>query len=389
MTKPKSRALIMIVCAVLLAAAAIFLTKSWIQNQVQPGSGVENTSQIETTKVVVASTRLTNGNKLQKVHLSVVDWPVSIVPEDSFATIEEILGNDDQTEERIVLRSIEVNEPILKSRITGFGGRASLSALIAPGMRASTIRVNDVNGVGGFVLPGDHVDVMFTRNSDIGNASGSNNRKKNLQTDVLLQNMKVLAIDQDSNEARDKPSVSKSITLEVTPTQAQKLTLAMQMGKLSLALRNVNTVDAEAVRSIRARDLGFTEANVAPTPKVDKAPEVAEAPKVTKPTHAHSNNIVVKRITPDVVTTVKKAHVVNIVRGIKKTEYEVTQEKPSFSDPALSKPLNLLPTTLRIVAPTKPSLEPMSLEPMSLVPSLEPMSLVSCSGDFDSSENCM
>jgi len=368
MAKPKSRAVIMITCAVLLAGGSIFLTKSWIQNQIQVVSSVENATQIETTKVVVASSRLHNGNKLQKVHLNVVNWPSNLVPEGSFSTIAEILGNDGENfKDRIVLRSIEINEPILKSRITGFGGRASLSALIAPGMRASTIRVNDVNGVAGFVLPGDHVDVMFTRKADATSASRSNRKSDNLQTDIFLQNMKVLAIDQDSNENRDKPSVSKSITLEVTPVQAQKLILAMQMGKLSLSLRNVNTVDAEEVRTIKARDLGFSEANIAPTPKV------VETPKA-KPTV----ETVVTRITPEVVTTRKKGHMVNIVRGLRSTEYEVMKQKPTFSAPAFSKPLNL-------ISP----LAPMPLTIVTLTKPLKEASLGACDGDIDSNQDCM
>lgn len=347
MAKSKSRAAIMIACAVLLAGASIYLTQEWIQNQTQIASGAENKPQIETTKVVVASSRLHNGNKLQKVHLRVVDMPVNFVPEGSFRTIEEVLGKDgEQTKDRIALRTIEINEPILKNRITGFGGRASLSALIAPGMRASTIRVNDVNGVAGFVLPGDRVDIMFTRAADLNSTGRTNKRSNNLQTEILLQNMKVLAIDQDANEDRDKPSVSKSVTLEVTPVQVQKLILAGQMGKLSLSLRNVNTVDAEEVRTIRAHDLGFGEANIAPTPKINETMVV----KVIKPVQT-----TVTRVTPKVVTTVKKAHVVSIVRGIKTTEYEVMKEKPTFSAPAYSKPLNLVsplaPARLIVTAP--------------------------------------
>lgn len=358
MAKPKSRALVMITCAVMLAGGSIYLTQTWIKNQTQ--TVTETQAKIETTKVVVASSRLSNGNKLQEVHLSVVDWPINLVPEGSFSTIEEVLGKDsDNPKNRIVLRSIEINEPILKNRITGFGGRASLSALIAPGMRASTIRVNDVNGVAGFVLPGDHVDIMFTRNVDIDSTSRSNRKSNNLQTDIFLQNMKVLAIDQDSNEQRDKPSVSKSITLEVTPVQAQKLILAMQMGKLSLSLRNVNTVDAEEVRTIKARDLGFSEANVAPTPKTNKGKVVkASNAHTTKPAHTHVNKTTV-RVTPDVVSIEKKGHLVNIMRGLKITEYEVLKSEPIFSAPAYSKPLDL-------VSPLAPATIEMS-EPLNLL----------------------
>jgi pilus assembly protein CpaB len=93
-------------------------------------------------------------------------------------------------------------------------------------MKAVTIRVNDVEGVAGFVLPGDHVDVVLTRQQD-----------KTAASDVVLQNVKVLAIDQIADERAEKPSIAKAVTLEVEVTAAQKLALAATVGTLSLALR--------------------------------------------------------------------------------------------------------------------------------------------------------
>ena len=112
-------------------------------------------------------------------------------------------------------RPIETNEPVLKSKVSGFGGRAILSSMIAPDMRAMTIRINDVSGVAGFVLPGDHVDIILIR--DFGGSP---------VTDILLQNIKVLGIDQDANQNRQQPGVVRAVTFEVTPTQSQKLVLA-------------------------------------------------------------------------------------------------------------------------------------------------------------------
>ena len=267
----KTRAYVMLGIALLLAGASVFLARNWVQNQVQPVAAIEDQKRLETTKVIVASTQLHFGNKVRREHLRVVDWPTAAVPEGSFKSIDEILGKEEvdektgvkkKAEDRTALRTIEVNEPILKSKITGFGGRASLSTLIAPGMRATTIRVNDVSGVAGFVLPGDRVDVLLTRDPESGKRRGGN-----LQTDVFLQNMKVLAIAQDANQDRNKAAVVKAVTLEVTPTQAQKLTLAQKLGSLSLALRHINTVNAEAPQSIKARDLSVGEANLAPKPK--------------------------------------------------------------------------------------------------------------------------
>jgi pilus assembly protein CpaB len=112
-------------------------------------------------------------------------------------------------------------------------------------MKAVTIRVNDVEGVGGFVLPGDRVDVVMTRQLDKGSAS----------TEVVLQNAKVLAIDQLADVRSDKPSVAKAVTLEVDTAEAQKVWLAASVGNLSLLLRKAGEVAEEKTKRITLKDL--------------------------------------------------------------------------------------------------------------------------------------
>ena len=147
---------------------------------------------------------------------------------------------------RIALTAIEPNEPVLSSKITGPGQRATLSAMLRDGLKAVTVRVNDVDGVGGFVLPGDRVDVALTRQVDKANAS----------TEVVLQNVRVLAIDQIADERTDKPAVVKAVTLEVDVIGAQKLSLAASVGSLSLMLRKAGEANNEYTRRITLSDLG-------------------------------------------------------------------------------------------------------------------------------------
>ncbi len=380
----KTRADVMLGLALLLAGVSVVLARNWVQSQVQPVASIEDRQKLETTLVVVASTQLHYGNKVRREHLRAVDWPTAAVPEGSFKSVDEILGSEEADpktgkkkpiEQRVVLRTIEINEPILKNKITGFGGRASLSTLIAPGMRATTIRVNDVTGVAGFVLPGDRVDILLTRDPNSGEKRGAN-----LQTDVFLQNMKVLAIAQDANEDRSKPAVVKAVTLEVTPTQAQKLTLAQKLGSLSLALRHINTVNAVAPQSIKARDLRVGEANLAPDPKGGKNATTTttiqlEPVAFQATTTQTSKNVVTKTVTK---STRKNTSTVKIVRGLLAKEYEVEPGKATFSAPAFSKPLNLLPSALApaggMVAPLLPSplspLAPTMLAPRMTAPSM-------------------
>ena len=129
--------------------------------------------------IVVASKSLRFGNELTPQVLHEIPWAEEAMPGGAFSRIADVLAGG----KRVVLAPIEVNEPILSVKITGPGQRATLSALVAPGMKAVTIRVNDVDGVGGFVLPGDRVDIALTRQTD----------KENASTQVVLQNAKVLA----------------------------------------------------------------------------------------------------------------------------------------------------------------------------------------------------
>ena len=112
-------------------------------------------------------------------------------------------------------------------------------------MKAVTIRVNDVDGVAGFVLPGDRVDVLMTRQLE----------KTSAMNDVVLQNARVLAIDQVADDRTDKPSVAKAVTLEVDIIGAQRLSLASQVGSLSLALRKAGETDPMNTRLVTLADL--------------------------------------------------------------------------------------------------------------------------------------
>ncbi|RVA24273.1 Flp pilus assembly protein CpaB, partial [Mesorhizobium sp. M7D.F.Ca.US.004.03.1.1] len=143
------------------------------------------------------------------------------------------------------------------TKITGPGQRATLSAVRGEGMKAVSIRVNDVLGVAGFVFPGDRVDVLLTRTE-----RGDGDDKSFV--DVLLQSMKVLAVDQVADVSKDSPTVVKSVTLEASTKDAQKLTLAAGAGQLSLALRQAAASKGETTERVTLSDLtGETPADVA------------------------------------------------------------------------------------------------------------------------------
>jgi pilus assembly protein CpaB len=134
---------------------------------------------------------------------------------------------------------------VLAVKITGPGQRATLSAIVGEGMKAVSVRVNDVEGVGGFVLPGDRVDVVLTRQLEKGNAA----------TEVVLQNARVLAVDQSADDRTSKAAVAKAVTLEVDTIGAQRIWLAASVGSLSLLLRKAGEVNAEPTRRVTLDDL--------------------------------------------------------------------------------------------------------------------------------------
>jgi pilus assembly protein CpaB len=235
--------IVMIGFAVLFGLLAVFIAQSWLNSQAEMRmKRLEAQKKTITTQtIVVASKALRFGNELGSASLREIAWPQNAIPAGAFSKISDLLSGG----RRMVLTAIEANEPILASKITGPGQRATLSAVIADGMRAVTIRVNDVEGVAGFVLPGDRVDVALTRQAD----------KSAPTTDVVLQNIKVLAIDQTADERTDKPSVVRAVTLEVDTAAAQKLALAASIGTLSLMLRRAGEGDLEPTRRISLGDL--------------------------------------------------------------------------------------------------------------------------------------
>jgi pilus assembly protein CpaB len=234
--------IVMIGFAVLFGLLAVFIAQSWLNSQAEMRmrSLEANRKPIETQTVVVASKPLRFGAELGPSSLREIAWPEGAVPAGAFKKISDLMSSG----RRVVLTAIEANEPILSSKVTGPGQRATLSAMIADGMRAVTIRVNDVDGVAGFVLPGDRVDVALTRQAD-----------KNNTNDVVIQNVKVLAIDQVADERTDKPAIARAVTLEVNSNDAQKIALAATVGNLSLMLRRAGEAKAADTRRVTLGDL--------------------------------------------------------------------------------------------------------------------------------------
>jgi pilus assembly protein CpaB len=293
----RGQGLIILGVAILIGLAAVFLANSYLgrvqQQQVTTPQGM--------VKVAVASVPLDFGTPITPDKIKLVDWPSGSLPAGTFSSIPQLLP---MNHTRVVLRPMAANEPILRSKISGEGGRAAISAVLDPTKRAVAVRLSDVAGVGGFVLPGDVVDVLITRTPTVANGSAGQ------ITDILLQKVRVIAIDQDASDSTDKPAIGKTATLEVAQVDAQKLALAQQVGQLSLALVNPAGEASPTVETVSTEDLrdgayvgGYSDG----APRFQPPPLLAAPPGPRAPPRKPAN--------PDLT--------VMIVRGTKDSSYEV------------------------------------------------------------------
>jgi pilus assembly protein CpaB len=240
-------AVVMTGIAVVVGAATVIGGKYYLERaSVRPGPAVAiaapSAPQIAMSTVVVATVPLRFGMELSSNQLREAPWPADAVPQGATKSIAEFLKGP---EKRVVIAPMEMNEPILAGKVTGPGERATLSAIIAPGMTAVSIPLNETQGLTGLVMPGDRVNVMFTRSLE----------QDKSYTDVLLQNVRVVAVDQVIDQRTDKPAAIRSATLEVMPQDAKRIALATTVGTMYLMLRKAGEQASGAIGRVSTKDL--------------------------------------------------------------------------------------------------------------------------------------
>ena len=215
-------------------------------------------------QVAVATKDLEVGTVLKADDVKVADWPGAI-PVGATTDISKILG-------RGVITAIFAKEPIISSRLAPAGAGGGMAAMIPQGMRAVAVRVNEVVGVAGFVVPGMHVDVLISGNSPGGNTS------LGTLTQTLLQNIEVLSAGQDfKKDAEGKPIMVQVVNMLVTPTQAEQLSLAASQTSIQLVLRNPLDHDIAKTPGTALQRL-FSNGKLQPLPS-DIAPRPRAVPK--------------------------------------------------------------------------------------------------------------
>lgn len=269
-----------------MGGLAAFLAITWLQSQTRETAEAKGT-------IVVAASHLAVGVTLTDKNIAELPWAATERPDGAFATKSDVLKDG----RRVVMTSLEHNEPVLRSKITAPGQPGSLSSLLEAGKRAVTVRVDDVRGVAGFIRPNDRVDVVLIRSEKNGQS----------YSDLILQGVKVLAVDQLTGERTEQPTVAKVVTLEVTAEEAQKVVLSENIGKLSLILRQAGADISAESRRVTEGDLALMD-----TPRSGKSvvapPPEAPEPKAEIPTQR-----------PETTN-------VGVVRGMKRDEYTVIQD---------------------------------------------------------------
>ena len=259
-----------------LGLAALVVAKAVLPNAAGSKVQAKAAPQVQGVPVVVAKAPLKFGDKLDATKIEVLTVPANAVPDGAFKTTAAVLSQDNGGAP-VAITAIAAREPLLPTKLSGPGARASVAAEIKDGFRAYTIKVTDVTGVGGHALPGDRVDVVLMRDTS------QDQQKHNYVSEVVIQDVRVLGVDLNNDPNSNKPATPSTATLEVSVPDAQKLAVAGDLGKLSLLLRR--TGSAEIAQTAPMRTGNFVSGGGAPVGPVRRhvshaAPAGPAAPRL-------------------------------------------------------------------------------------------------------------
>ena len=243
----RRRGLILLVVSLVLGLGAAVAARGWVAEQ-------SARNKVESASVIAASMAIPFGTKIEERHLKVIEMPPNSVPPGSYTLHEEVI-------DKVTTQPIVAGEILMKARFVEQGDGSTLAAMVSKNMRAVTVRVDDVIGVAGFLLPGNRVDVVAARKE-----------QRRAVTDTILRNILVLAVDQTASANDNEPVIVRAVTLEVSPEQAEVLVRGREEGSIQLTLRNPLDEEAEEV---------VPEPEAKPAPKRDVV--VRKAPSRPKP----------------------------------------------------------------------------------------------------------
>ena len=236
-----------------LAGASAYMARDFLEAQRAEAALAEQGAVVD---VIVASRDIAFGQPIEAHMLTSIAWPVDAVPVGVFSKFEDLLPQQNG-EPRRARRAMTQGEPILANKVSNFGEKITITQTIGKNNRAMAISVNASTAVGGFVTPGDFVDIVLIQGGK--------------RAITILQNIRIIGVDQNANEQTDAPKVTRTVTVEVSPEQAQTLALAQAAGILSLTLR---TLDAEEDKPLESIKLSDVIQPVSPLPEDQPKPTI-------------------------------------------------------------------------------------------------------------------
>jgi pilus assembly protein CpaB len=228
--------IVLIVAAIIVAGGTAFLVRQFLLDS---GPSQETEAEQETSEILVASKNLPMGHLVEAGDLVWTEWPneglhTNYLDQENTA-IDDLNGF-------VVRYGITGGEPVTRGRVVGPGEKGFLAAVLGSGMRAVTVPINRTSGIAGFIFPGDRVDVLLTK------TALDNSGTEHLAGETVLKNVRVLAVDLRVNDQdKGSPELGKSVTLEVTPKMAEKVSMLTRLGVISLALRSLKMVDGQGI----------------------------------------------------------------------------------------------------------------------------------------------
>ena len=238
------RAVVPIVVALFVAGIAAMLARSFLHSG-HPAATVAGTEKsVAAIEIVVAKDNLPAGYILQAKDMRWQAWPDKSLADDYI--VKSKGGSLESLQNAVIRRGIAAGEPLTWGRVVKKGARGYLAAILAPGMRAFSVRISDISGVSGLVFPGDRVDLILSHKVSKKDSKGDDTT--NLVSETILTNIRILAIDQKTDDQDGKPLVAKTATLEVTPKQAEEVALASNIGEITLSLHSLAQTPQEMMK---------------------------------------------------------------------------------------------------------------------------------------------
>ncbi|MGL4279653.1 MAG: Flp pilus assembly protein CpaB, partial [Albidovulum sp.] len=235
-----ARSILVAILGVAVAGGSAFAAREYLDTS-RANAAADPTSAL--VQVIVAGQDIPFGQTVQPQMLQILSWPREALPPGAISDLSVVVPQPGMPPRRAT-REIAQGELILTSKLSEFGEKVTIVQSLAENTRAMAIKVQAETAVGGFVTPGDSVDIVLTQGRDV-----------DLRAVTILQNIRVVGVDQDADQQKDQPEIAKTVTVEVTPEQSQTLALAQQAGTLSLSLRSLDNAEDKPLDSIKLSDI--------------------------------------------------------------------------------------------------------------------------------------